>query len=563
MADELYIPQMDYTSRDYTSIRNDLIALIPNFAPQWTSRDSSDFGIVLLELFSYMGDLINYQIDRAANESFIDTATQRDTVLKLASILGYTPNSGTPATGTVVLKNNGSGSVTIPAGTVLTGTSTGGTDTSISFTLNSDTAITAGATASASITQGSLSTSESVGTSDGTKNQLFALANTGVFTNTTTGYISVLVGSVAYTYVQYIVDSNATDRVFTTVTEGDGTTYIKFGDASNGVIPPSGSAVTVTYRYTTTTPSLGNLGANGISAISTTANITISSSTTMTGGTDSESTDSIRVSAPKSIRALNRAVSLDDYASVAIQKSGVAKAIAIASAYSSISLYVAGANGTTFSTTELASIKSYFSDKIPPGTTVTVNNYTSAYPYLIVTVNVLPQYNAATVKSNVQAALASLFAFDNVTFNDVITEGDIFSACKAVDGVNYITITDFEKLGAATTTSGIYSFSAVTNGSTASGTNTVTVLSSAGLVKGALITAPSSIPANTTISTIATSGTSITLSSNTTATTATGTIISAQGNNGTTAGSRDFSCLTNEIPIYESSYVLVTTTGGS
>ena len=70
MADNLYVPQVDYTSRDFLSISSDMKALIANFAPQWTSRDSSDFGIVLIELFSYMGDLLNYSIDRAANESF-------------------------------------------------------------------------------------------------------------------------------------------------------------------------------------------------------------------------------------------------------------------------------------------------------------------------------------------------------------------------------------------------------------------------------------------------------------------------------------------------------------
>ena len=40
------IPVVDYTSRDYVSIRADLINLIPQFLPEWTSRSESDFGIV-------------------------------------------------------------------------------------------------------------------------------------------------------------------------------------------------------------------------------------------------------------------------------------------------------------------------------------------------------------------------------------------------------------------------------------------------------------------------------------------------------------------------------------
>ena len=85
-----YVPQIDYTSRDFSAIKQDMIDLIPNFVPQWISRDPSDFGIALIELFSYMGDLINYYIDRSANESFITTASQRESVLQLRRITsGY------------------------------------------------------------------------------------------------------------------------------------------------------------------------------------------------------------------------------------------------------------------------------------------------------------------------------------------------------------------------------------------------------------------------------------------------------------------------------------------
>jgi hypothetical protein len=48
MADN-YVPQVDYTSRDYEAIREDLIALIPNFAPKWTNRDPADFGMTMID----------------------------------------------------------------------------------------------------------------------------------------------------------------------------------------------------------------------------------------------------------------------------------------------------------------------------------------------------------------------------------------------------------------------------------------------------------------------------------------------------------------------------------
>ena len=110
-----YVPSIDYTSRDYASILADMTALIPNFSPAWTNRDPADFGMTLLELFSYMGDILNYYIDRAANESFITTATQRSSVLQLAQMLGYTPGSSMASKTTLTFQNSTSSPITIPA----------------------------------------------------------------------------------------------------------------------------------------------------------------------------------------------------------------------------------------------------------------------------------------------------------------------------------------------------------------------------------------------------------------------------------------------------------------
>ncbi len=55
---------IDYSSRDYVSIFNDLSTRIPNYLPEWTSTSMSDFGMVLLQMFAYVGDIIGYYEDR-------------------------------------------------------------------------------------------------------------------------------------------------------------------------------------------------------------------------------------------------------------------------------------------------------------------------------------------------------------------------------------------------------------------------------------------------------------------------------------------------------------------
>jgi len=570
MADNLYLPQVDYTSRDYVSIRDDLIALIPNFTPQWTSRDSNDFGIVLLELFSYLGDLLNYQIDRAANESYLNTSTQRDTVVAISKLLNYIPNDISPATGTVTFSNSGANPTIVPAGTLVS-TVSDGISPAITFTTTADVPLnaivgTTPGTGSVVVTQGQ-SLTETVGTSNGAINQRFALTAQGVITS---GTLVVIVGSLAYTKVSYIIDYAADDPVFSTFTNGAGTTFLQFGDGISGRIPPTGSTITATYTYSSTSGALGNVAAGAVTTLESTdsfvnAWVDVTNAAAFSGGADPESTDSIRVNAPANLRSLNRAVSLADYGQIALGVNGVSKSIAMATSKSAVVLYIA-ASGATASTDSFKNIVSeFFIDKMPPGTTLKVLDFTPAYPYLDATVNVLPRYNAANVGSAVQAALYSLFAFDNVTFNDNIAIGDVQAAIKAVDGVNSVTLNDYEKLPALYSQSGTTSTASTTSTST---TTSVPVSSSAGLWVGAAInsitnssgtvlysyttpvTTITSIP-NATSVVISTTPTAITIPAS--------SVITVKGNGGTT----DFVCAVNEVPILNPNYIYVDTTGGT
>ena len=490
MADELYLPQVDYTSRDYTSLSTDLKGLIENFAPQWTSRDSSDFGIVLLELFAYLGDVLNYQIDRAANESFINTSTQRDTVLRIARLLNYIPNDINPSTGTVVFSNYSNSPVTIssdpgsPTYHTLS-TISDGTNPAISFTLDSTVTIPAGtlatpSTASTTVTQGALIVDELIGTSDGTPNQEFALENLGVITGST---ISVKVGSLSYTRVNFLIDYGNEDPVFSTYTDGAGVTRIVFGDGVSGRIPTNGTNITASYRYSDTSGSAGNISASTLTVLSPSlSNVEVTNTIAFSGGSDAETTDSVRINAPLSLRALNRAVSLRDYISLAVQINGVAKANAMSTSFGAVTVFISAAGGGALSSTLQNQIQNSYTDTVPPGTTIAIRDFTPVYPYVTVTVNVLPQYSAANVGAGVASALATLFAFDNVTFNDLINQGSLYAACNAVDGVAYVTLNNFEKFTINPNSgSKIYSQSAVTETSTATTATHVVVDSTVGL----------------------------------------------------------------------------------
>jgi hypothetical protein len=460
-----YIPQVDYTSRDYASIREELIALIPYFAPQWTNRDPADFGMTLIELFSYLGDQLNYYIDRSANEAFINTASQRDSVLRLSRLLGYVPTEATASTVTLTFQNSSASIITVPAKTqVATSVVSNGETTQIVFETDSvvnvpakaagvNGSITVTATQGESKGYGFDADNGSIGQSNGAPNQIFQIPNYPVINNS----VEILVSGVKYTQVPYLIDYQDYDPVFSTVTNADGITFVLFGDNISGRIPNNGAEIYATYRVGG--GAIGNVSANTIKYIITTGlplglsvlNQNVGQlSGAATGGGDPESTDSIRINAPKSIRALNRAVSLSDYSSLVIQVPGVAKANSVADVYSSITIYIAPygdsglqSDGVTSSTVfnNLATdIANYFVDKTPPGTTITLQPPTYVDVRVKLNCVIQSQYRSAQVITNINSALKELFAFDNVSFNDQITIQDVLGVLSEVEGVSRSTI---------------------------------------------------------------------------------------------------------------------------
>lgn len=90
----------DYTSRDYLSIRQDLVNRAALNIEEWDTTDASEFGNVFIDLWAYMGDILHFYIDRAASETFLSTATQRESVLAIANLMDYQPASSRSARGT-------------------------------------------------------------------------------------------------------------------------------------------------------------------------------------------------------------------------------------------------------------------------------------------------------------------------------------------------------------------------------------------------------------------------------------------------------------------------------
>ena len=69
--------RIDYTSRDYTTILDDLISSIPTITQKWNSTDTNDPGLVLVRLIAILGDMLNYQQDMESLEIYPSTVPLR------------------------------------------------------------------------------------------------------------------------------------------------------------------------------------------------------------------------------------------------------------------------------------------------------------------------------------------------------------------------------------------------------------------------------------------------------------------------------------------------------
>jgi hypothetical protein len=475
---------VDYTSKDYYVLRDELIARVQDRIPEWTASDPSDFGVALIEAFAYMGDLISYYIDRNANESLITTATQRDSVINIAQTYGYIPAGYRQAFTLVTFSNTSANAVSIPARTVISGdVVSGDTVNTVYFTTDVDITVAAQVAETPGtedvsalegryvtiVSENSNTYGELIGTSTGLPNMSFELGESPSVEGTTEVYVQDGDVYSKWTQVQHLLDNGPTDLVYQVNTTADNSVLITFGDGVSGVIPTIHSEIRVNYMVGGGL--IGNVPSDtlvdivyvpGLSTNQTTALqsiVTVTNADPAIGGSDPETTNQIRVSAPASLRAGNRAVTLQDYADLSISVSGVGKANAYSEIWTSVTVYIAPSRSAIDSdlapglddlgnpTIEYDRLKedveTYLSDKVLLGTTVTIQPPT--YVDLIITLQYakLDQYTTAEVELSLKQALLTSFGYNGMDFQDTIYPQDIEFALNQVPGVKTVKVTDF------------------------------------------------------------------------------------------------------------------------
>jgi hypothetical protein len=319
--------QIDYTSRDFESLKADLIDLIKDRTnSDWDPTDYSDLGYVLVEAFSYMGDIMSHYLDRIANEISIDTAIQRKTLLSLAKLYDYKPSGPTPAEISILFTNVGLESIDIPLKTqVLAPLSYGPYSTVYFETTDSATALAPEESITLTAKEGKTVNTDrpdlidstynkalpaNLGTSSGSQSQSFLIVESGVIDDSIAVYVGQGAAFSVWSYADSLLEYGPTSTVFTTERNENGTLNVIFGDGVNGSIPPAGQLISATYK--TSVGSAGNIKSLSVSELTfipgntdpqSLTYLTVTNPAPSFGGADADNTSQLRAKIKAAVSA--------------------------------------------------------------------------------------------------------------------------------------------------------------------------------------------------------------------------------------------------------------------
>ena len=92
--------EADFQSYDFETLRKSFVDYLRLYYPETFNDyiESSEF-IALLDVMAFMGQSLAFRTDLNTRENFIDSAERRDSVVRLANLVSYTPKRNIPASG--------------------------------------------------------------------------------------------------------------------------------------------------------------------------------------------------------------------------------------------------------------------------------------------------------------------------------------------------------------------------------------------------------------------------------------------------------------------------------
>jgi Baseplate J-like protein len=255
--------------------------------------------------------------------------------------------------------------------------------------------------------------------------------------------------------------SGTREHVFATAADDDDNTSVVFGDGVHGARLPTGTAnVKARYRYGI--GAVGNVAAEQISQLATQplGLKSVINPLPASGGADRDSADEARANAPVAVLALDRLVSVKDYADFARVFAGIGKASAMQltdGRRQFVHVTIAGARDVPIDVNSdlyrnlLAALEAYGDPSLPVGL------FPRKLKLLVIKAGValLPDYEWEAVEPAIRTALLDAYSFGRRDLGQSAFLSEAIRVVQEVEGVSYVRFDIFDSVAEDTTAAGL------------------------------------------------------------------------------------------------------------
>ena len=323
-------PSTDYTDKDFDAINARLDNLIDAAFPQWSDKEKASFGNILKELFAFISDVLTKYQDAQAAEAFWGRVTQRKNILALCKLIGFEPRGNTASQVELAI----SLAFAVVGDTLIAARSRTKTESASSpviFETITDVTILAGTTGPVTVQAENAELREEVFSSTGLPNQELRFTGRPYLDDS----LELVAANGAYTQVENLLESTASDRHYTLVVDQNDRAIVRFGNGSSGTIP----AGTIQATYKVGGGASGRVEADKVVKIEgsftdefgNAARVEVTNPEASTPALDRQSIEEIRLLAPQRLRVQERTVAREDYEINALRVAGVARALMLTS----------------------------------------------------------------------------------------------------------------------------------------------------------------------------------------------------------------------------------------
>ena len=439
--------RIDYTNKDYDSLRRELLRRIPQLTDRWTDFSPSDLGVVLLELFCGIGDMLAYYLDAQAAEAFLPTARQRHNVIQLCRLISYRLDG--PVAATTVLRFTLAApldeDLPLPAGTAASALLEDG---EVEFETVEEAVLSRG-TLKVEVGARQGLRKEEVFSATGQPHASISLAGTDIAQDS----IRLSVQQQTWSEVAHFQDSGRDDGHFQVDTDGLDRTRVFFGDGVRGALPAAGAPIRV--EFLETLGAAGNLQAHLVTSMLSPIRhqgepvpLSVTNPVPATGGSERERLEHARRQAPAEVRSLWRALTKDDYQALAEGYPGVAKAQVLDVTdcgnirYYQVNLAVAPEGGGPPTNLLKKDLLAFLEAR--KALTVEIHLFEPGYRPVSIQADLhaFGGEDLENVRRRAEQALAAYFAFERMTFGRPVPYSDLVALLDGLGGVSHVHLYD-------------------------------------------------------------------------------------------------------------------------